>query len=94
MDRKTLEYMEERAVKGREIVNRITELERNLSQVKSGSFQCIDIKVDSTTIRGTAWGTSKVANDYQTEFEASMLNAFIDMTKVEIQRLEQELAEL
>jgi len=94
MDRKTLKYMEERANRGREIVNRISELERHLIKVSNRSFQCIDIKIDSGTIRGTEWGSSKVANDYRAEVEASMLNAFIDMTKAEIQRLEQELAEL
>lgn len=94
MDIKTLVYMEERAKKGREIVNRISELKLHLHKVTSKSFQCIDIKVDSHSIRGTEWGASKVPNDYQAEFEASMLNSFISITKTEIKRLEQELAEL
>lgn len=94
MDIKTLEYMEERAQKGREIVNRISELQRHLSKVTGNSFQRISIEVDSSSIKGTGWNATKVQNDYHAEFEASMLNAFIDITKAEIKRLEQELAEL
>lgn len=94
MDIKTLEYMEERAGKARAIVNRINKLNEILLKVKGPSFQCLDIKIDSGAVRGTEWGSSKVANDYKAEVDAHMLNAFIDVTNAEIASLETELAEI
>lgn len=94
MDRKTLEYMEERAGKAREIVNKIEKLQTFLNQVQSKSFMCVRLAIDSGSIDITRWGSSKVPNNYLSEAEASMINAFVAVTKAEIQTLEKELAEL
>ncbi|WPS86499.1 hypothetical protein SMD22_18575 [Brevibacillus halotolerans] len=94
MDIKTLEYMEKRAEAGRSIVKQIEKLQNCLVLVKGQSFSCIDIRVSSSEIRTTTWGAKQLPNDYFAEVEAKMINAFIDVTKAEIKRLEKELAEL
>jgi len=94
MDRKTLEYMEERAGKAREIVNKVEKLYNFLRQTKGNEFKCLRLAINSDNIEITPWGQRGVPNDYAAEAEAYMLNAFIDVTNMEIQRLENELAEL
>ncbi len=94
MDLKTLEYMEERATNAREIVTRIEELNRHILAVKGKRHQCTVIKIDSGQINLTGWGQTEVANIYQAEVEAHMLNVYIDVTQWEIQRLEKLLMEL
>lgn len=94
MDRKTLEYMEKRTERAREIVNRIEKLQNILNKTKSKEFKCIRIAIDSDSIELTKWGRSAVPNEYATEVEAHMLNSFINVTNAEILHLEQELAEL
>jgi hypothetical protein len=94
MDMKTLLYMEARAGKARELVNRIEKLQGLLNQTQSNKFKCIRIAIDSNTVELTRWGSKQVPNDYSSEVEANMLNSFIDVTKAEIKRLEKELAEL
>lgn len=94
MDIKTLEYMEKRSMKGRELVRKIENLQKFLSQVKGKSFKTIRLAIDSSSIEITQWGSKQVDLDYGTVAEAHMLNAFITITNIEIKLLEQELAEL
>ncbi|TPG93542.1 hypothetical protein EEL32_00365 (plasmid) [Brevibacillus laterosporus] len=94
MDIKTLEYMEKRAEAGRSIVKQIEKLQGRVVLVKGKSFSCIDIKVNSSEIRTTKWGSTQLPNDYSAEVEAKMINSYIDVTNIEIKRLEKELAEL
>lgn len=83
MDRKTLEYMEERAKKAREIVKVIEKLEKNLDKlnhVESISFRDysnrheIDSKIGDLTYE--------------------LKKVYEDLAKRKIQSLEQQLAEL
>lgn len=83
MDRKTLEYMEERAKKAREIVTKIEELSKDIQDVDGadefifqGIRQNVYIKVK------TNWLVEQVRL------------TFIEATTTQIKRLEQELAEL
>lgn len=93
MDIKTLEYMEQRAKQGRELVDRVVELKSRISSVKGNNLHCIDFKIGSGTLRTSQWDKKQVF-EYQAHIEASMINVFIDITTAEIKRLEQELAEL
>jgi lysophospholipase L1-like esterase len=83
MDRKTLEYMEERAKKARKIANRIEDLTKKALKVEKAT-RCY---FDSTT-----------HGFYVEEDEFHLVNkmksAFADIVAEEIERLEQELAEL
>ncbi|MED3792089.1 hypothetical protein P4571_06530 [Niallia alba] len=94
MDRKTLEYLEERSKKGRELVERIERLNKFLEQVKGKSFHCIKLAIDSSSIEMTGFGTKQVELNYAAVAEAHMLNAFIDVTNAEIKIHEKELDEL
>jgi hypothetical protein len=94
LDIKTLEYMEERAGKAREIVNRINKLNEVLLKVKGSSYKCLVLKIDSGSVSCTDWGSKKVKNDYSSEVEAHMLNAFIDVTNAEIASLRIELTKI
>ncbi|GIO09707.1 hypothetical protein J31TS6_57350 [Brevibacillus reuszeri] len=94
MDIKTLEYMEQRAKRGRELVNEINALKNNIITLKSAAFKCIDININSAELRLTGWGAKQVPNTVSARVEACMLNVYIDEANEEIKRLEQELAEL
>lgn len=94
MDIKTLEYMEKRSMKGRELVRKIENLQKFLIQVKGKSFKTIRLAIDSSSIEITQWGSKQLDLDYETVAEAHMLNAFITITNNEIKLLEEELAEL
>jgi hypothetical protein len=83
MDRKTLEYMEERAKKGRKLVSKIAELANTIREVKNADefyFQGISdnvyIKVKDST------------------FLEKIKDSYVVSVVEEIERLEQELAEL
>ncbi|MEJ9151049.1 hypothetical protein [Bacillus smithii] len=83
MDRKTLEYMEERARKARAIVKLIEELQRNIEQIHA-------IK-----------RVNFLDQNYSRMFDSSvgfltdaLKKAYVEAAQKEIQRLEQELAEL
>ena len=94
MDRKTLEYMTDRVKRGMDIVDQIDLLIKQMDLVKGKWFKSINILYDSTGFELTRWGSSQVENNYSAEVEAHMLNAFIDVTIAEINRLEKELEEL
>ncbi|WEK53295.1 MAG: hypothetical protein P0Y55_11925 [Candidatus Cohnella colombiensis] len=93
MDRKTLEYMEGRAAKAREIVDRIEELLRDIERVKrSGNIEIYtptrSVYINDYHHKGVLPSSSR------TYLFALMINLFIDVTLQEIQQLESELAEL
>ncbi|MBO0961969.1 hypothetical protein J1P26_19885 [Neobacillus sp. MM2021_6] len=83
MDRKTLEQMEKQAIKAREIVDEIESLERAIERVANAD------EVDFSTnellfcVNVTDKSTVKL-----------LAETFAAIAKEEIQRLEQELAEL
>jgi len=93
VDLKTLEYMEQRAKQGRELVDRILELNSRISRVKGKNLNCIDFKIGSGTLRTSQWDDKQIS-EYQAQIEASMINVYIDITNAEIERLEKELFEL
>jgi len=94
MDIKTLEYLEQRSMKGRELFRKIEHLQKFLNQVKGKSYKTIRLAIDSGSIEITKWGSKQLDLDYETVAEAYMLNAFITITNNEIKLLEEELAEL
>jgi hypothetical protein len=83
MDRKTLEYMEERAEKARKIVKTIEQLQKNIESMN---------KVQVVRFINNNWNsefdtsTGDLTND--------MKSAYFDYATLEIDRLEQELLEL
>ncbi|MEH7249189.1 hypothetical protein V7114_20730 [Neobacillus niacini] len=84
MDRKTLEYMEERAKKARRIVARVETLANNLKKIQKVNRCFFD--------NGAEHG-------YYTEEKEHLLvekikEAYVVVIVEEIERLEQELAEL
>ncbi|CAM5794768.1 hypothetical protein [Brevibacillus borstelensis] len=91
MDIKTLEYMEQRAKQGRQLVEKIERMKGRISLAKKS--RGIDLDVNGGTIR-TSRSNEKQLTEYAAHVEASMINAFIDVTEAEIKRLEQELADL
>lgn len=91
MDIKTLEYMEKRAKQGRQLVEQIERLKNRIHLVKGS--RGIELDVNGGLIR-TSRSNDKQLSEYAAHVEASMINAFIDITQAEIKRLEQELAEL
>jgi hypothetical protein len=93
MDLKTLEYMEERAVKGRKIVDRIERLLNQVDLIKR-SRGVIDLYTPANTVRLDTKRDDRANDDYVTRATAGIYNAFIDITLAEIRNLEQELAEL
>ncbi|PLR93231.1 hypothetical protein [Bacillus sp. T33-2] len=93
MDRKTLEYMEERATKARGIVNRIERLLDQVEQVKRARG-VMDLYTRHKTIRLEMKYNELAENNYTTEVVAAINNAFVNVTLAEIRHLEQELAEL
>ncbi|PJN91013.1 hypothetical protein [Bacillus sp. mrc49] len=94
MDIKTLEYLEERSLKGRELLDQIENLKKQVSMVKK-SRGIIDIHTPVSSIRPIRNAQDgQLSNNYQTQVIAHMYNTFINVTHSEIQCLEQELAEL
>lgn len=84
MDRKTLEYMEERAIKARKIVNRIDALKKNIETLKH---------TDKCFFNYSASAGYHV-EETQPILVSKMKTAFGTIVCEEIERLEQELAEL
>lgn len=83
MDLKSLEYMEERAKKARAIVQKIDQLTKeSLQMVKAEKviFYSFHQNINIET--------------KEPIFMQSLRNAFVELAAKEIQRLEQELAEL
>lgn len=83
MDRKTLEYMEERAKKGREIVNTIKQLTKNIEDI---------VEIKSVYFVNKRW--DKQFDSSTGDLTVQMKDAYIKAAKHEIELLEQELAEL
>ncbi|MCR8979508.1 hypothetical protein [Brevibacillus laterosporus] len=81
MNIQAVERMEGLIKEAREIVEKIEGLKEWVNNASNGS----------STIE---WDFEQLSNVYQAEVEAHMINAFIDVTKAEIKRLEKELAEL
>jgi hypothetical protein len=94
MDRKTLEYMEERSKVARNTVDRIENLSRQVSELKRARGT-IDLYTPTKTIRLEATPyQDRAVNNYSTYAVAVIQNTFIDLATAEIQRLEEFLGEL
>lgn len=94
LDIKTLEYLEERSLKGRELVTKIEKLKKQISLVKK-SKGILDIHTPVSSIRPIRnLQDGQLPNEYETKLIAHIYNAFITVTDSEIQCLEKELAEL
>lgn len=93
MDRKTLEYMEGRAKKARSIVDQIESLIKGIDRVKSTCGIEFHVLKKSNVRIGT-WDDKQIADVFSAQLVAAVVNVFIDQCLKEIQRLEQELAEL
>jgi hypothetical protein len=93
VDLKTLEYMESRTKKAREIVTRIEKLKVQMGDIKR-SRGCMDLYTPTKTIRIEASYQDRAEDNYITLAAAAIYNAFIDVTTAEIKRLEKELKEL
>jgi hypothetical protein len=85
LDLKTLEYMEERAKKGRDLVNRIEDLKETVYKLENCNITNIQFRDTSGNI--WAWAIQSRAVE-------KMKDAAIQVAKEEINLLEQELAEL
>ncbi|MGG4032986.1 hypothetical protein ABEV74_04650 [Paenibacillus cisolokensis] len=93
MDRKTLEYLEERAKKARAIVNRIEHLTIEIERVKrTYGIEFCALRVPN--VRVGTWDDEKIKNQFTAELVANLVKVFIDLALKEIRRLEAELAEL
>lgn len=93
MDRKTLEYMEERAKRARKIVEQIEKLLGDVARVKRSNGR-MDLYTTGQTIRFEFQRGERVKNCYSAEAVAAMYNAFVNITIAEIRSLEKQLAEL
>jgi hypothetical protein len=93
MDLKTLDYMEERAKKGRKIVEQIENLSEAIARLKRAKGT-IDLYTPNKTIRLEVKYNDHSLDDYTTRAVAEIHNTFIDITLAEIRKLEKELAEL
>jgi hypothetical protein len=93
VDLKTLEYMEARAKKARELVNRIEKLKVQMGDIKR-SKGCVDIYTPNKTIRIEASYQDRAEDNHSTRAVAAIHNAFIDVTMAEINHLEKLLEEL
>jgi uncharacterized protein (UPF0335 family) len=83
MDRKTLEYMEVRAKEARNIVSRIEKLKENAKKAKRATRFCFDSSLHGSYVEEREFHLVEV-----------MISAFEKTIAEEIERLEQELAEL
>jgi hypothetical protein len=93
VDLKTLEYMETRAKKARELVNRIEKLKIQMAELKR-SRGCMDLYTPNKTIRIEASYQDRAEDNFSTRAAATIHNAFIDVTMAEINHLEKLLEEL
>ncbi|ARK32172.1 hypothetical protein [Halalkalibacter krulwichiae] len=95
MDRRTFAYMADRVEKYRAVTNEILKLEKRLEQVIDGkSLKCVRLAIESSNIDVTPWGFEGLKDVYEARVEAEMINAFVDVTKAEIKRLENLRAEI
>ncbi|MED1787588.1 hypothetical protein P4V47_08720 [Brevibacillus laterosporus] len=94
MNIQAVERMEGLIKKARDIAEKIEALKEWIDVVKGVSFKTIIIKSHYRGFSTSKWGSEYRPNKYNSEVEAYMINAFIDITKAEIARLERELAEL
>jgi hypothetical protein len=83
MDRKTLEYMEERTKKARQIVYRIEKLNKNLETIVFTDYVFFNTKTGGNYVEEKEYSLVK-----------KMKQSFKEIVAEEIQRLEKELAEL
>lgn len=81
MDRKTLEYMEERAGKAREICNAIEKLSKEIAKAER-----------VTDLRLFGGGNFIETNHF--EIVDGMKQAFVKLAQAEIDKLEKQLSEL
>ncbi|MBT2735177.1 hypothetical protein [Bacillus sp. ISL-7] len=84
MDRKTLEYMEERAKKARKVVSRINLLQERIEKVKNAE----KVLFIGYTSNGVNF------EEKENEIFEELVATYIGVAEEEIQRLEIELAEL
>ncbi|MFD1953774.1 hypothetical protein ACFSL6_17500 [Paenibacillus thailandensis] len=92
MDRKTLEYMEGRAAKAREIVKKIDELSRAAEQIVGANY--VQFEDHYGNIRATLRGYRNGNSMQQPRVVNSICKSVVEVIRLEIQQLEQELAEL
>jgi hypothetical protein len=83
MDRKTLEYLEDRAGKAREICNKIENLSKNIAIVEGAS----DFKIYGFTKPGVVEHSSDDIVD-------AVKWAYVQIAKDQMEKLEKELSEL
>ncbi|PPB10874.1 hypothetical protein [Brevibacillus laterosporus] len=94
MNIQAIERMEGLVQKARDIVETIERLKKRINKVTGLSFKNVVIYFDRGSFSISDWNSKQCPNDYNAEVEAYLINAFIDITKAEIERLERELAEL
>ncbi|MED1786191.1 hypothetical protein P4V47_01460 [Brevibacillus laterosporus] len=94
MNIQAVERMEELIKKARDIVETIERLKERINKVTGLLFRNVVIYFEQERVSMCDWSSEQRSNDYNAEVEAHMINAFIDITKAEIEHLEKELAEL
>ncbi|MCR8978726.1 hypothetical protein [Brevibacillus laterosporus] len=94
MNIQEIERMEGLIKKARRIVETIEILKDRIHKVTGVLFENVVIHVYRRAFDISEWNSKQRLNDYNAEVEAYMINAFIDITKAEIERLEKELADL
>ncbi|WP_028562279.1 hypothetical protein [Paenibacillus pinihumi] len=94
MDRKTLEYMEMRSQRAREIVGQIDSLLKSIDAAKKTVSVALYNKLPTGIFVTDPDHKGELPNDFYTELTAIIINVYIDMVLKEIHRLEKEFAEL
>lgn len=94
MDMNTLEYLEKKAQRGRELVTGIEMLHERIAFAKSGEKVWISIGVGTESVYVNGQRRGRGENDVCVEAEAYMINALITVLSAEIKRLQRELDEL
>lgn len=91
MDKKTLEWMNERVTKASAIQDEINAANKIIAMLKSA--QSVRVYCQSTSVDITIWG-DRVENIFLAEVEARMINVAIDGYRAAIKRLESEFEQL
>lgn len=94
MDRITLQHYEERAAKGRAIVDKIERLLDAVSKAKKSRNVSISTLSGHDILVVAPNQNGQLPNDARTHLSALMINVFIDNIACQIREHEAELAEL
>ncbi|MFC5528437.1 hypothetical protein [Cohnella yongneupensis] len=94
MDIKTLQYLEERAAKGRAIVNKIETMLNAVERAKKARNIEIYTASGGSIFITELNKAGELPNDPRTHLSALMVNVFIDNTLHQVRDLEAELAAL